>query len=150
MLRRNGTAGGDPSPVSDRLNTLLTTLRLHILGRHFMIAGPLVRGEGGPARLDVVADLREEEFRPGRVPDFETLLALSHPFFGSPELLHPYLMFRDKLLSRCRNGNYWVDCPEADRLCEALVAEMQPVRAVALRAARAARADAAGHSSTIH
>jgi hypothetical protein len=147
MLRRSDTAGGDPSSVSDRLNALLRDLRLHILGRHFMIAGPLVRGEAEPARLDVVADLREEAFRPARVPDFQTLLALSHPFFGSPDLLHPYLMFRDRLLERCRNGNYWVECPEADGRCAALVAEMLPVRAVA---PVPARIDAASPSSALH
>lgn len=130
MLHRSGTTVGEEPSVNDRLNAILTTLRRHVLGRYFMVAGPLVRGDSRHIRLDVVADLRGEDYRPGLVPNYETLLALAHPFFGNPDLVQPYLMFRDTLLSRCKRGNYWVELPNPQILRDSLVAEMQPLKAV--------------------
>lgn len=91
---------------------------------------PAARGEPDACRLEVIADVRTEAFRPARVRDIQTPLMLSHPLFGKPDRLQPYLMFYDQLLNRQPAGNCWVAAEETAALCARFEAEMVPVRSL--------------------
>lgn len=132
MLASNGALRRDEKyAIHLQLRSILVTLRQHVLNRHLVIAGPVVRGEPDACQFEVIADLRSERFRPTRLRDFQTLLMLSHPFFGKPDRLHPYLMFSDRLLTRQPSGNYWVEVEEPAALRARFEAEMVPVRSLA-------------------
>lgn len=132
MLASNGAVQRDDShAIRLEVRSLLATLSQHVLCRQLMISGPAARGEPGVCCLEVIADLRAEPFRPARVRDFQTLLKLTHPLFGKPDRLQPYLMFADHLLVRCSAGNYWVEAEDAAALRARFEAEMVPVRSLA-------------------
>lgn len=131
MLTSSGALRRDEiQSIRVEIHSLLVTLRQHVLSRQMMISGPVARGEPDATQIEVIADLRSETFRPARARDFQSLLMLSHPFFGNPERLHPYLMFSDCLLTRRSSANYWVEVERPEDLRSRFEIEMVPVRSL--------------------